>query len=56
MHLDTNFRPDGNFVIQLFCKTCCAEYYIHACQNSPADTGRCWRCDEVAELEALLRK
>jgi hypothetical protein len=53
MIIDTRYRPDGNFLIQLFCKQCAQEYFVSAWS---ADSGKCWRCDEVAELEALLRQ
>jgi hypothetical protein len=55
MDLITEHGPDRNLVVQFFCKACCTEYFVSiAC--APQDSGRCWRCDEVAELEALLRK
>jgi hypothetical protein len=53
MRIDTHYRPDGHFLIELYCLKCGQQYFVSAWSS---DSGKCWRCDEVAELEALLRQ
>lgn len=57
MALDTNFRADGNFLVERVCASCGKKYFVHAMQNAIGDNGLCGSCEEeIWELETMFGK